>query len=195
MEEGNGLKEHVTPTFKISEEGQVDDNAGVRLKAPEEQIVQHEGKEKEIPRSDPFDVDAEQCNRDDEQVKVDILVEELIKDEEVIEADMTDMAEESLKEVKDNEVKVDDSSCEEGMNLDMPNNTLEVMEDDNKPDKRDKGNNPKQMEEGQKPENKEEANKPKNTEEEGILKNLKCQITVLKYTTNLNSIKLEVKIF
>ena len=106
---------------------------------------------------------------------------------------MTDMAEESLKEVKNNEVKVDDSSCEEGMNLDMPNNTPEVMEDDNapgnmeqdnnpgsmeegnkpndmeegnKPDKREKGNNPKQMEEGQKPENKEEANKPENTEEE-----------------------------
>ena len=148
MEEENGLKEHVTPPVKISEEGQVNDNAGVKLKAPEEQIVKHEGKEKEIPSSDPFDFDAEQCDRDNEQVKMDILVEELIKDEEVIEADVTDMAEEFLKEVKDNEVKVDDSSHEEGMNLDMPSN------------------NPKQTEEGQKPENKEEANKPEDTGKE-----------------------------
>ena len=151
MEEENGLKDHVTPTVKISKKGQVDDNADVKLKAPEEQIVKHEGKEKEIPSSDTFDFDAEQCDRDNEQVKMDILVEELIKDEEVIEADMTDMAEESLKEVKDNEVKVDDSSYKKGMKLDMPNNTPEVIEDDNAPGNMEQDNNPESMEEGNKP--------------------------------------------
>ena len=90
-DEENGLKERVTPTV-TGNKNQVDDNAGVKLNAPEEKTVKPEVKEKGVPISDPFHFDAEQCDRDDEQVKMDILVEKLIKDEENIEADKTDMA-------------------------------------------------------------------------------------------------------
>ena len=95
------MKKRVTSTVR-GDKNRVDDNASVKLNAPEERTVNPVVKETEVPISDPFHFDAEQCDRGDEQVKTDIPVEELISNNENIEADMTDMAEETFKKRKNN---------------------------------------------------------------------------------------------